>query len=118
MDIQRLRNITTGRLHTKMQDIYEDLEFFTRGGGIMTHMIPRVMLAIEPWLREKVKDARFWDGQYDVTHTGDFPIEAPTEAESAAALERYSQMPNPLEGKQVIPIMVSATLSESKEAKP
>lgn len=107
MDIQRLRNLTTGRLHTSMGDIYEDLEFFTRGGGIMTHMIPRVMRAIEPWLRSKVTDERFWDGEYDTTHTGDYPIEQPTEQECKEALARYAEMPNPLAGKEVIPILVS-----------
>ena len=29
MDIQRLRNLTTGRLHTEMGHIYEDLELIT-----------------------------------------------------------------------------------------
>ena len=106
MDIQRLRNLTTGRLHTKIECVYEDLEFITREGGIMTHMIPRVMRAIEPWLREKVGDERFWDGQYDVTHTGEFTLEPMSVEENAAAMLRYSEMPNPLEGKEVIAVCV------------
>lgn len=106
MDIQRLRNLTTGRLHTKMEDIYEDLEFITRGGGIMTHMVTRVCRAVEPWLREQVTDPRFWNGEYDTTHTGDYPLREMTPEENAAALERYKAMPNPLAGKVVIPVRV------------
>ena len=102
MDIQRLRNLTTGRLHTKMEHIYQDLGFIIGDDGIMTHMIPRVMRAIEPWLREQVTDARFWDGEYDTTHTGEHPLRAMTPEENKAALERYAAMPNPLFGKDVI----------------
>lgn len=29
MDIQRLRNLTTGRLHTEMAHIYQDIEYLT-----------------------------------------------------------------------------------------
>lgn len=106
MDIQRLRNLTTGRLHTKIDDVYEDLEFITGGGGIMTHMIPRVMKAIEPWLRTKVVDDVFWNGEFDTTHTGDFELEPMTEAENAEAMGRYVEMPNPLDGKEVIVVAV------------
>ena len=35
MDIQRLRNLTTGRLHTQMTDIYMDLDYLT-GQSLMT----------------------------------------------------------------------------------
>lgn len=107
MDIQRLRNLTTGRLHTEMSHIYEDLEFITRNGGIMTHMIPRVMRAIEPWLREKVTDERFWDGTYDTSHVGEWPLEPMTDEENKLALNRYAAMPNPLDGKKVVVIQAS-----------
>ena len=33
MDIQRLRNLTTGRLHTKMDHIHEDLGFIVGDDG-------------------------------------------------------------------------------------
>lgn len=99
---QRLRNLTTGKLHTQMADIYEDLEFFTRGGGIMTHMLPRVRKAIEPWLRERLVDKRFWDGKYDVSHVGEIELPQMSEAENMAALARYEAMPNPLFGKNVV----------------
>lgn len=106
MDIQRLRNLTTGRLHTKMEHIYQDLGFIVGDDGLMTHMLPRVMRAIEPWLREQVTDARFWDGEYDTTHTGDHLLRAMTADENKVALERYAAMPNPLAGKEVIAVQV------------
>ena len=61
MDIQRLRNLTTGRLHTHITDVYQDIEFFTGEKGIMTHMIPNAHRALEPYLREAVTDARLDD---------------------------------------------------------
>ena len=45
MDVQRLRNLTTGRLHTEIGHVYEDLGRIAGDDGIMTHMIPRVMRA-------------------------------------------------------------------------
>ena len=101
MDIQRLRNLTTGRLHTDIGCIYEDLGIITGETGLMAHMLPRAMRAVEPWLREHITDARFWDGEYDTTHTGEFELPKPTEADQAAMFDRYKEMPNPLAGKKV-----------------
>ena len=95
MNIQRLRNLTTGKLHTDMQHIYEDLEMITGQPGIMTHMIPRVMKAVRPWLREQVAEESFWEDVYDPTHVGEYDLPAMTEEESAAAMERFSKMPLP-----------------------
>lgn len=102
MNIQRLRNLTTGRLHTEMGHIYEDLGAITGETGLMTHMLPRVLRAVEPWLREHVTEVRFWDGSYDPAHTGEIDLPEPTEADRAAMLERYLAQPNPLAGKTVI----------------
>ncbi len=107
MDSQRLRNLTTGRLHTKMDHIYEDLGFIIGDDGIMTHMLPRVIRAIEPWLREQVTDARFWDGEYDTTHTGEYPLRAMTPEENDAALKRYAEMPNPFADKEIIVVQTA-----------
>ncbi len=96
MNIQRLRNLTTKRLHTEMTHIREDLGFIVGDDGLMTHMLPRVMAAVEPWLRSQVPDERFWDGKYDTTHTGEYPLRAMDAAESAEALARFAAMPNPL----------------------
>lgn len=106
MDYQRLRNITTGRLHTDIDHVYEDLGWIIGEPGLMTHMLPRVVRAIEPWLREQVTDARFWGGEYDVTHVGEYPLRAMTSEEAAEAFERYKEMPNPLAGKKVIVVEV------------
>lgn len=108
MDIQRLRNLTTGRLHTEMGHVYQDLEFLSGNKGIMTHMIPRVMRAVEPWLRRQVPDERFWDGEYDTTHVGEFAIEPMSDEEQKAMFARYAEMPNPLDGKEVIAVNVLA----------
>lgn len=106
MDIQRLRNLTTGRLHTAIGHIYEDLGTITGEKGLMTHMLPRAMQAVEPWLREHVKDERFWDGEYDTTHVGEFALPESTPEDRALMFERYKAMPNPLEGKEVIAVAV------------
>ena len=100
-DIQRLRNLTTGRLHTEMDHIYEDLGLITGEKGLMTHMLPRAMRAVEPWLRKKITDPRFWDGEFDTSHTGSFDIPAPTREDLKIFFERFAAMPNPLAGKKV-----------------
>lgn len=66
IDIQRLRNLTTGRLHTEILNFYQDLELITGEHGLMTHMLPNLSRAIEPWLRANVPDARFWQDEYDL----------------------------------------------------
>jgi hypothetical protein len=106
MDIQRLRNLTTGRLHTETGHIYQDLEYLTGEKGIMTHMIPNAMRSLEPWLRGKVTDPRFWDGEYDTTHQGEFDIEPMTAEERKQFFDRYYKMPSPLEGKKVIGVVI------------
>jgi hypothetical protein len=106
MDIQRLRNLTTGRLHTDVAHIYQDLEALTGLYGLMAQMLPRVCKAIEPWLKGHVTDQRFWDGEYDITHTGEYALPEPTEEDRITMLERYKAMPDPLEGKEVIEVSV------------
>jgi len=101
MDIQRLRNLTTGRLHTDVGFIYEDLGWITGQQGLMTHMLPRAMIAVEPWLKEHVTEPRFWDGEYDTTHTGEYALPEPTEEDRAAMTERYMAQPSPLADKKV-----------------
>lgn len=96
IDCQRLRNLTTGRLHTEMSHIYQDLEMFSGWDSLFTHQLPRVMKALRPWLKEVVEDERFWDGQYDVSHTGTAVVRMPTSEERAVFAVRYGQLPNPL----------------------
>ena len=94
MDIQRLRNLTTGRLHTKMEHIYEDIALITGEDGVMTHQLPNACRAMDPYLREKVTDARFWDGEYDTTHAGEIDVPPMDEAAQKAMRERYGAMPS------------------------
>lgn len=106
MTNQRLRNLTTGRLHTEMGHIYEDLGIITGETGLMTHMLPRAMRACEPWIREHVTDPRFWDGEFDQTHTGETDLPTPSEDDRKAMFERYAAQPNPLAGKKVIEVSI------------
>lgn len=72
---QQLRNLTTGRLHTKMEDIYADLEYLTGMEGLMTHMLPDANDSVQEHLKAQLPDERFWDGKYDTTHTGETNVE-------------------------------------------
>ena len=102
MDIQRVRNLTTGRLHTEMGHIYEDMEYLTGMKVIMTHMLPNICRALEPYLRGQILDSRFWEDKYDTSHTGTIDIRPMNDEEQKAFLERYSSLKSPLEGKDVI----------------
>lgn len=89
MDIQRLRNLTTGLLHTDIGHVYEDIEEITGAYGIMTHQLPAVLRAVKPWLRANVRDERFWNCEYDTNHVGDYDLPDPTDDDREAMLERY-----------------------------
>jgi hypothetical protein len=95
MDIQRLRNLTTGRLHTKMEHIYEDIEYITGGKGIMTHQLPNACDAVQWWLKKHAPDPRFWDGEYDTTHTGDISIDPMNSEDQQTFWKNYGSFPSP-----------------------
>lgn len=96
MDIQRLRNLTTGRLHTRIDHVYQDLQYLIGVEGLMTHQLGNANKALEPYLRNAIPDQRFWDGKYDITHVGDYPIVSAEGAERDEILERYKGLPSPL----------------------
>lgn len=75
MNIQRLRNLTTGKLHTIIDHVYQDIEYITGEKGIMTHNIPNALKAIKPYLKSKVEDPLFWDNKYSPNHIGEIQIE-------------------------------------------
>jgi len=104
---QQLRNLTTGRLHTNMGDIYSLIDFITQSPGVMTHMIPRAIRAIDPWLRGKVTDVRFWEDKYDTTHVGEFDLPHMTPEETTEFWRLFQDQPNPLDGKQVVVVEVT-----------
>jgi hypothetical protein len=95
MDIQRLRNLTTGRLHTKMEDIHEDVDMLSGEAGVMDHMLPNACRALEPFLREVAPDARLWDGTYDVNHTGQIAVPQMNVEQRAEFWKRFAALPSP-----------------------
>jgi len=74
MDIQRIRNLTTGRLHTKMSDIYEDIEYITGIKGYMTHHLPRAVDCMLPYLKKFAPDVNLWEDEYNPNHQGTIEI--------------------------------------------
>ena len=48
-DLGAVLNITTGRLFTRMDDVYNVLNYLT-GDSIFTHQIPRVMEIAKPYV--------------------------------------------------------------------
>lgn len=96
MDIQRVRNLTTGVLHTEIAHVYEDIEQITGESGVLTHQLPSACRALEPWLRERVTDPRFWNGAWDREHVGEVDLPAMDEAERAAFWQRYNALPSAL----------------------
>ncbi|WP_119500734.1 DUF7736 domain-containing protein [Alteromonas sp. RKMC-009] len=96
MDIQRLRNLTTGILHTDIGHVYEDIEAVTGKNGLMTHMIPNMLKAIEPWLKENVTDERYWNKVFDTEHQGEYSLPQPSESERDLMIQRFQAMPDPL----------------------
>ncbi len=95
MEIQRLRNLTTGRLHTKMEDIYSDVEYLTGEKGVMTHMLPNAHKALLPYLREVATELRLWDGAFDTTHTGAIEVPPMDTTQRAEFWKRYAALPSP-----------------------
>lgn len=106
MDIQRLRNLTTLRLHTKMDHIYQDVDYLTGTPGVMTHQLSRAARALLPYLQRQLQDRRFFEDTYDVTHVGEVEI-SPMGPEDLVEFWRlYSEQPDPLVGKDVVTVLV------------
>jgi hypothetical protein len=95
MDIQRVRNLITKRLHTKMSDIYEDIEYLTGMKGIMTHQLPNALRAMTPYLQAQVTDQRFWDGEYDPTHVGHLQLNPLAGDDLEKMKAAYIALPSP-----------------------
>jgi len=106
MDIQRVRNLTTSRLHTDIRFLYEDLCFITGINCLMTHELPNAMRAVLPWLIDHIPDPAFWDNEYNPLHIGEIELPVPSELERQAIVERFNSQPDPLLGKCVIGVIV------------
>jgi len=96
MNIQRLRNITTGRLHTEMSHIYQDMEYLVGEGGMMTHQLPNIRTAMMTWLEEKITDSEFFDGEHKPSIEGDYDIEPMTPQEREECFARFAKLPSAL----------------------
>ena len=94
-DIQRIRNLTTGIVHTKMEDVYDDLEIIMGTKGLDPHRLPQALSAVKPWLREHIANIYFWDGKYDPVHRGEITLPEPTDKERKLMLDRYNASPDP-----------------------
>ncbi len=57
----KLRNITTGILHTDIGGVYTFLEEYLGEKGIMTHQLPSACRALEPILKTKLSEEWFTD---------------------------------------------------------
>lgn len=88
MQIQRIRNLTTGIIHTKREHVQEDFEFLV-GHEIPETLLPEVAAAIMPWFRERLTNLRFFDGILDLDHTGEVEIDPMTKPEREALWGRY-----------------------------
>jgi len=55
----KLRNITSGVLHTGIGDVYVFLEDYLDAKGIMTHQLPSACRALEPILKKKLPENWF-----------------------------------------------------------
>jgi len=94
MNSQSLRTLTTGKLHTEVDDVYTAFEFLIGEKGIMTHMIPNALKAIQPFLKKHVTEPRFWDGKYDPTHIEEYPIEPMTQKEREEFFKIFNTLPS------------------------
>jgi len=94
MQKQRLRNLTTKKLHTEIDHVYKDLEFITGTPGIMTHQLPNILTAVEPWLKDKVKDPEYWDGEYNPALKGELELTPATAIERQAIMSRFAELPS------------------------
>jgi hypothetical protein len=71
----KLRNVTSGRLHTNIGDVYQFYTEYCGADGIMTHHIPSAFQALLPILKSKLSEEWFTD---EWIKTGlDEPVEVP-----------------------------------------
>lgn len=102
MDIQRVRNLTTDLLHTKIEHVYEDIEYIVGEKGIMTHMLPNANKALKKFLESRLNDPKFWDGKFDVNHVGEVDMKPLTEEEKKEFWDIYASYPHPFQRKNVV----------------
>jgi hypothetical protein len=79
---QRLRSLTTGLVHTDMNDIMDDLRKIL-GSRVTVPTIGAAIGSVRPWLQAQGLDKRFWVERRDTAHTGKTQLPVPTAAERA-----------------------------------
>jgi len=84
----RLRNLTTGLLHTHIDFIYKDIEFLVGDSGIMTHHLGMAAVALKPFLQSRLP-ASFFERVYKPEEKGETEIEPLTAEERKAFFEVF-----------------------------
>lgn len=109
MNIQRVRNLTTGVLHTPVSDIYKDIEAITGTEGMMTHQIGNALDALRPYLRTVLHDERYWDGAWDTEHAGEVDVPPMNDQQRKEFFARFASLPSPLAnlGKNAVVVAVT-----------
>ena len=93
MDILRIRNLTTGLLHTDIAHLYQDLSIISGvKTPIYTHQIPQFARAVLPWLREKITDDEFFDGKHNPYLKGWLMLPKPTKEEQEEIAQRLIEI--------------------------
>lgn len=75
---QRLRNLTTERLHTNIADIYEDLMAIV-GGFFLPISISAVHTSVLKWLKTLDLDPKFWEDEFDPDHVRETELPEPSQ---------------------------------------
>ena len=84
-----LRNITSGTLHTNIEDVYKFFNEFTGQRGMMTHHLPSAAKAIMPFLKSKLSDEWFTDEWIKDELDAVVEIADPTEDEKTDFWEKF-----------------------------
>lgn len=87
---QRIRNLTTGILHTDLNDVLTDLKKICGPGMTSPLSIELSRKAVLPWLRAQGLDDRFWIKRRDTTHTGSTRLTIPTASDRAEIKDRIA----------------------------
>lgn len=74
MTNQRLRNLTTGILHTSLEHVFEDIQTITGKKQVKKNQFLNALKAMEPYLRRVCTDQRLWQHHYDPEHLGDTEV--------------------------------------------
>jgi hypothetical protein len=89
----KLRNITTGILHTKIQDVYEFFENYT-GIKVWTHELPAAQEILVPFLKTKIGPS--WFVNKFIPEENDYSLIIPdlTEEERKLFYEKFEEARN------------------------